>query len=57
VPPALRWLGLGSALVLGISDVLFAARGRISKIYLADAAAEGAAIASWLVTEAGTRRA
>ena len=44
----LPWLSLGSALALGAADVIFSARGRISKVYLADAAAEGAWAASWL---------
>jgi hypothetical protein len=47
---ALQLLGMGSALALGAADIIFSARGRISKVYLADAAAEGAAIASWVVT-------
>ncbi len=47
---ALRLLGIGSALALGAADLVFTARGRISKVYLADAAAEGAAIATWVVT-------
>jgi hypothetical protein len=44
----LRVLGLASAAALGASDVINAIRGRVSKIYLADAAAESAAIAAWL---------
>ncbi len=44
----LRLLGLASAVALGASDVINSIRGRVSKIYLADAAAEGAAIAAWL---------
>jgi hypothetical protein len=47
---ALRVLGIGSAVVLGAADVIYASRGRISKIYLADAAAEGAVVASWIAT-------
>jgi hypothetical protein len=52
-PPsrALQWLGIGSALALGAADTLFATRGRISKVYLADAAAEGAAIAGWVINK------
>jgi hypothetical protein len=46
---ALRWLGVGSALVLGASDTWFASKGRISKVYLADAALEGAAVAGWVI--------
>ncbi len=47
---ALRWLGVGSAMALGISDLVKTARGRAgSKAYLADAAAEGAAVVTWFV--------
>ena len=35
---------------LALVDVWFVARGRISKIYLADAAAEVALVAGWLMT-------
>lgn len=44
---ALHWLGVGSALALGISDVVYTLRGRISKAYLADAAAEGVIVGGW----------
>jgi hypothetical protein len=44
---SLRVLGIGSALALGLADVIYAARGRISKVYLGDALAEGALAASW----------
>jgi hypothetical protein len=47
---ALRMLGIGSAIALGAADVLYAARRRISKVYLGDAAAEGALVAGWVVT-------
>jgi hypothetical protein len=47
---ALRVLGIGSALALGAADVLYAARRRISKVYLGDAAAEGALVTGWVVT-------
>jgi hypothetical protein len=42
-------LGIGSALALGVSDVIYASRGRISKIYYADAAAEAGILAAWAV--------
>jgi len=42
-------LALGSAAGLGLIDVVYSTKGRISKIYLADAAAEAALIASWSV--------
>jgi hypothetical protein len=38
-----------SAASLALVDVAFVTRGRISKIYLADAAAEVALIAAWLL--------
>lgn len=46
---ALRVLGIGSALALGAADVVYAARRRISKVYLGDAAAEGALVTGWVV--------
>src|SRR4051812_6844251 len=47
---ALRLLGIGSALALASSDVFYSLRGKISKVYLGDALAEGAIVASWVVT-------
>jgi hypothetical protein len=47
---SLRLLGIGSAVALGLADVVYAARGRISKVYLGDALAEGALAASWAIT-------
>ncbi|HXH83606.1 MAG TPA: hypothetical protein VNN07_11870, partial [Candidatus Tectomicrobia bacterium] len=41
-------LAVGSALGLGAIDVVYAARGRISRIYLADAVVEAALVAAWL---------
>ena len=46
---ALGILGIASAAVLGAADVLFVAKRRIPRVYLADAAAEGAAIATWIL--------
>lgn len=46
---ALRILGIGSAFALGAADILYSARGRVSKAYLGDAVAEGAIVASWAV--------
>jgi len=40
-------LAVGSAAGLAAIDVVYAARGRISPIYLADAAVEGGLIAAW----------
>jgi hypothetical protein len=47
---ALRMLGVGSASVLALIDVIYARRGRISKIYLADAALQGSLAAAWVAT-------
>jgi hypothetical protein len=47
---ALRVLGIGSALALGAADLVYSLRGRISKVYLGDAAAEGAIAATWALT-------
>ena len=40
-------LGVGSAAALGGVDVVYALRGRISKIYLADAVVETVLVALW----------
>ncbi len=47
---ALEVLGIGSALALGAADMIYSLRGKISKVYLGDAAAEGAIAASWALT-------
>jgi len=47
---AVRTLAIGSALSLAAVDVVFVARRRISPIYLADAAAELALAAGWLIS-------
>ena len=41
-------LAAGSALALGAVDVIYAARGVISKVYLLDAPIEAALVAAWL---------
>jgi hypothetical protein len=46
---AVRVLGIGTAAVLGLIDVVFASRGRISRVYLADAALQAGIVAAWLV--------
>ncbi|MBV8759787.1 MAG: hypothetical protein JO257_21030 [Deltaproteobacteria bacterium] len=43
-----RTLGIASAMTLGVADVTFAGKGRISPVYFADAVAEGALAALWL---------
>jgi len=50
VSPDIALLGVGSALVLASVDVIYAGGGRISKIYLLDAAAETGILAAWLLT-------
>ena len=47
--PAIRILGVGSALSLATIDFVFVRRRRISPIYLADAAAEVGVVAGWLL--------
>ena len=49
VPRELRSVAVTSAAGLALVDIVFVARGRISRIYLADAVAEGALIAAWLI--------
>jgi hypothetical protein len=47
VAAPLALLGAASAGALGIVDVVYASRGRISRIYLLDAVAEAAIVAAW----------
>ncbi len=47
-------LGVGSAAALGGVDVVYSLRGRISKIYLADAVLEAMLVAFWV--RGGRRR-
>ncbi len=47
-----RTLGLGACVALGASDIIYVARGRISRIYLLDAVAETVLAAQWLRTKA-----
>jgi hypothetical protein len=42
-------LAVGSAAAFGVIDVVYAGRGRISPIYLADAAVEAGLIGAWAV--------
>jgi hypothetical protein len=49
VPRELRTVALTSAAGLAFVDLYFVARARISKIYLADAAAEVALVLAWLL--------
>ena len=47
VTPEMAAVGAGTAAVLAGIDVVYAARRRISPVYLGDAAAEGLLIAGW----------
>jgi hypothetical protein len=49
VPPEVFALAVGSSSVLVIIDVVYVARGTISRIYLADAAAELVLVVTWLL--------
>ena len=42
----LRALGLGSAAVIGLAEIIYVGKGRIARIYLVDAMIEGPAIRS-----------
>lgn len=46
---AIRMLAIGSALGLAAIDVVYAMKGVIAKIYLADAVVEVLLVAAWLV--------
>ncbi len=48
-------LGVGSAAAFAAIDVAYAGRGRISPIYLADAAAEAALIGAWALASRADR--
>lgn len=43
-----RRVGLGTAAALGLIDLVYAPPGRISRVYLVDAAAEAGWVAAWL---------
>jgi hypothetical protein len=48
-------LAVGSACGLGAIDVVYSTAGRISRIYLADAAAEAALVGAWAASFAASR--
>jgi hypothetical protein len=48
-----RWLAASSAAGLGAIDILYVARGRISKVYLADAVIEAALVSAWIAYGTG----
>jgi hypothetical protein len=50
---ALRGLGIGSAVALGLADGVYACKGRISRVYLLDLLAEAAIVAAWLTPSRG----
>jgi hypothetical protein len=56
VTPAVELIGIGSAATLGAVSAWYAARGRIRKVYLADAAFEAAVVFGWLVARRSDRR-
>src|SRR3954465_6721217 len=47
VTPEIAGLAIGSAAGLGLIDAIYSTKGRISKIYLADAAAEMVLVTAW----------
>lgn len=47
VTPEVSFLGVASALGFAAVDVVSVAKGRISRVYLLDAAVEGAFVAGW----------
>lgn len=54
---AARRLGIGAALTFGAIDVIYGGGGRISRLYLLDAAAEAVWLGAWLKTGTGRRAA
>src|SRR5919204_5012298 len=56
VDPEPALLAAGSAAGLAAIDTVYAAKGRISKIYLLDAAAEVALVAAWALVTGSERR-
>jgi len=54
---AARRLGIGAALTFGAIDVIYGGGGRISRLYLLDAATEAAWLSAWLMTGTGRRAA
>jgi hypothetical protein len=47
ITPEVAWLAAGSAAGLAAIDLYYVAKGRIAKVYLLDAAAELALLATW----------
>jgi hypothetical protein len=46
---ALPALGIGSAAALALADVIYVRKGRIARIYLADALVDVAIVGAWLL--------
>ena len=55
VSPEVRWLGASSAAALMAVDMVFVARRRIPRIYLADAVAELGLLAGWTMAASDPR--
>jgi hypothetical protein len=50
VSPELRTIAIASAISLALVDVIFVSKGRIRRVYLADAVAEATLVAAWFAT-------
>jgi hypothetical protein len=57
VTPEVELLAVSAGAGLGLTEAMFAVRGRISKVYLVDALVEAALLASWARRAAQGRRA
>jgi hypothetical protein len=55
ITPEIALLGAASAAGLGAIDAWYALRGRISLIYLADAAVQAGFVAGWVASARGDR--
>jgi hypothetical protein len=53
---AARRLGIGAAATFGAVDLVYGCAGRISRIYLLDAAVEVAWLTAWMATKHNRRR-
>jgi len=56
MPPEVPVLATASAAGLGAIDTVYAARGRIARIYLLDAVLEAGLVAAWLLATRAERR-
>lgn len=56
ITPEIALLATGSAAGLAAIDVFYTAKGRISRVYLLDAAGEAALLAGWAVLRPRSRR-